>query len=132
MSCIQDGRVCWFDMRSKDVLYTMDVAQNPISSLCFKQGLIIYVSFLVVSCFLSLHNKIFYEIPYLIIRISIFITDLLVKSIESLESFWLLLIVVSRDSGNEDILYVSSENEVKVFDVHMVIPLLYTFYISFS
>ncbi|PWA71151.1 transducin/WD40 repeat-like superfamily protein [Artemisia annua] len=55
----EDGRVCWFDMRSKDVLYTMDVAQNPISSLCFKQG-------------------------------------------------------------NEDILYMSSENEVKVFDVHML------------
>ncbi|GJW33984.1 cellulose synthase A catalytic subunit 8 [UDP-forming] [Tanacetum coccineum] len=42
----EDGRVCWFDMRSKDVLYTMDVAQNPISSLCFKEGNadILYVS----------------------------------------------------------------------------------------
>ncbi|KAK1422742.1 hypothetical protein QVD17_18028 [Tagetes erecta] len=59
VSSDEDGRVCWFDMRCKDVVSTMDVAQNPISSLCFKPG-------------------------------------------------------------NEDIIYVSSENEVKVFDVHML------------
>ncbi|KAI3710129.1 hypothetical protein L2E82_39903 [Cichorium intybus] len=58
-SSAEDGCVCWFDMRCKDLLSTMDVAQNPISSLCFKPG-------------------------------------------------------------NEDIIYVSSENEVKVFDVHML------------
>ncbi|KAI3495375.1 hypothetical protein L1887_37706 [Cichorium endivia] len=58
-SSAEDGCVCWFDMRCKDLLFTMDAAQNPISSLCFKPG-------------------------------------------------------------NEDIIYVSSENEVKVFDVHML------------
>ncbi|KAL4564746.1 hypothetical protein LXL04_028816 [Taraxacum kok-saghyz] len=35
-SSSEDGCVCWFDMRCKDLLFTMDVAQNPISSLCFK------------------------------------------------------------------------------------------------
>ncbi|KAL8228731.1 hypothetical protein R6Q57_013631 [Mikania cordata] len=55
----EDGCVCWFDMRCKDLLFSMNVAQNPISSLCFKPG-------------------------------------------------------------NEDIVYVSSETEVKVFDVHML------------
>lgn len=35
---MQDGCVCWFDMRCKDLLFTMDAAQNPISSLCFKPG----------------------------------------------------------------------------------------------
>uniref|UniRef100_A0A5B7AZL6 Putative cellulose synthase A catalytic subunit 8 n=1 Tax=Davidia involucrata TaxID=16924 RepID=A0A5B7AZL6_DAVIN len=54
----EDGCICWFDMRCKDVLYVMDVGNNPISSLCFK-------------------------------------------------------------SGNEDIIYASSGNEVKAFDVHM-------------
>ncbi|KAF5764825.1 putative transcription factor WD40-like family [Helianthus annuus] len=58
-SAAEDGCVCWFDMRCKDLLHTMDVAQNPISSLCFKPG-------------------------------------------------------------NENTVYVSSENEVKVFDVHML------------
>ncbi|KAL4563336.1 hypothetical protein LXL04_027377 [Taraxacum kok-saghyz] len=58
-SSSEDGCICWFDMRCKDLLFTMDVAQNPISSLCFKPG-------------------------------------------------------------NEDIIYVSSENEVKVLDVHML------------
>ncbi|KAK9064293.1 hypothetical protein SSX86_015673 [Deinandra increscens subsp. villosa] len=62
-SSAEDGSVCWFDMRCKDVLFTMNVAQNPISSLCFKPG-------------------------------------------------------------NEDIVYVSSETEVKVFDVHMFISQL--------
>ncbi|CAK9148104.1 unnamed protein product [Ilex paraguariensis] len=55
----EDGCVCWFDMRCKDVLFVMDLgSNNPISSLCFKQG-------------------------------------------------------------NEDIIYVSSGNEVKCFDVHL-------------
>lgn len=58
-SSSEDGCVCWFDMRCKDLLFTMDAAQNPISSLCFKPG-------------------------------------------------------------NEDIIYISSENEVKVFDIHML------------
>ncbi|KAJ9565927.1 hypothetical protein OSB04_001893 [Centaurea solstitialis] len=71
-----DGSVCWFDMRCKDLLHIMDVAENPISSLCFKSG-----------------NN-----PY-----------------------WLL--AFPDDAGNEDIIYASSENEVKVFDVHMVISL---------
>ncbi|KAJ9565885.1 hypothetical protein OSB04_001851 [Centaurea solstitialis] len=72
----EDGSVCWFDMRCKDLLHIMDVAENPISSLCFKSG-----------------NN-----PY-----------------------WLL--AFPDDAGNEDIIYASSENEVKVFDVHMVISL---------
>ncbi|GJZ09746.1 WD repeat-containing protein 53 [Tanacetum coccineum] len=132
----EDGRVCWFDMRSKDALYTMDVAQNPISSLCYKQGLILYLSFLIESfglsfflaclvasipfCVFGSISQEFSKAPYLAIRIGITITDLLVKPIESSVSVSQLLIVVSRVSGNEDILYVSSENEVKVFDVHML------------
>ncbi|CAL5346206.1 unnamed protein product [Camellia sinensis] len=42
----EDGCVCWFDMRCKDVLFVMNVGDNPISSLCFKPGNedIIYVS----------------------------------------------------------------------------------------
>ncbi|KAI4332528.1 hypothetical protein L6164_017429 [Bauhinia variegata] len=42
----EDGRVCWFDMRCKDVQLTMDVSEEPISSLSFKPGNedIIYVS----------------------------------------------------------------------------------------
>ncbi|KAL3522531.1 hypothetical protein ACH5RR_015365, partial [Cinchona calisaya] len=35
----EDGCVCWFDLRCKDVLFVMDVGDNnPISSLCFKPG----------------------------------------------------------------------------------------------
>ncbi|CBI30713.3 unnamed protein product, partial [Vitis vinifera] len=42
----EDGCICWFDMRCKDVVLTMDLGVNPISSLCFKPGNedIIYVS----------------------------------------------------------------------------------------
>ncbi|XP_073154182.1 cellulose synthase A catalytic subunit 8 [UDP-forming] [Henckelia pumila] len=43
----EDGFVCWFDLRCKDVLFKMDVANGiPVSSLCFKPGNedIIYVS----------------------------------------------------------------------------------------
>ncbi|CAI9087234.1 OLC1v1021258C1 [Oldenlandia corymbosa var. corymbosa] len=43
----EDGCVCFFDLRCKDVLLVMDVGNNnPISSLCFKTGNenIIYVS----------------------------------------------------------------------------------------
>ncbi|CDO96845.1 unnamed protein product [Coffea canephora] len=43
----EDGCVCWFDMRCKDVLFVMDVGNhNPISSLCFKPGNedLVYVS----------------------------------------------------------------------------------------
>uniref|UniRef100_A0A2P2JI45 WD repeat-containing protein 53 n=3 Tax=Rhizophora mucronata TaxID=61149 RepID=A0A2P2JI45_RHIMU len=54
----EDGCVCCFDMRCKDVQLIMEVGEQPISSLCFK-------------------------------------------------------------SGNEDIIYVASEREVKCFDVHM-------------
>ncbi|KAJ0455980.1 putative transcription factor WD40-like family [Helianthus annuus] len=65
-SAAEDGCVCWFDMRCKDLLHTMDVAQNPISSFMLQTG-----------------------------------SAFLVK--------W-----------NENTVYVSSENEVKVFDVHML------------
>nr|CAN61931.1 hypothetical protein VITISV_029935 [Vitis vinifera] len=34
----EDGCICWFDMRCKDVVLTMDLGVNPISSLCFKPG----------------------------------------------------------------------------------------------
>ncbi|XP_022845822.1 WD repeat-containing protein 53 [Olea europaea var. sylvestris] len=55
----EDGCICWFDLRCKDVLSTMNVGNhNPITSLCFKPG-------------------------------------------------------------TEDIIYASSGNEVKCFDVHM-------------
>ncbi|KAL7129841.1 hypothetical protein ABFS83_13G094500 [Erythranthe nasuta] len=43
----EDGCVCWYDLRCKDVLFSMDVGNgNPVSSLCFKPGDedIIYVS----------------------------------------------------------------------------------------
>ncbi|KAB1670378.1 hypothetical protein ES319_1Z172600v1 [Gossypium barbadense] len=53
----EDGCICWFDMRCKDVKFVMDVSNEPISSLCF-------------------------------------------------------------NSGNENIIYVSTGNEVKCFDVH--------------
>ncbi|CAK7350390.1 unnamed protein product [Dovyalis caffra] len=53
----EDGCICLFDMRCKDAQHIVEVAQEPITSLCFK-------------------------------------------------------------SGNEDIMYVSSGNEVKCFDVH--------------
>ncbi|XP_021295117.1 WD repeat-containing protein 53 [Herrania umbratica] len=55
----EDGCVCWFDMRCKDVQFVMDVSNEPISSLCF-------------------------------------------------------------NSGNENIIYVSTGKEVKCFDVHML------------
>ncbi|RZC54332.1 hypothetical protein C5167_013202 [Papaver somniferum] len=34
----EDGRICWFDMRCKDVVLTMDLDNKPISSICFKPG----------------------------------------------------------------------------------------------
>ncbi|WOL09111.1 WD repeat-containing protein 53 [Canna indica] len=34
----EDGCICWFDLRCKDVLFTIDVGKEPISSLCFKTG----------------------------------------------------------------------------------------------
>ncbi|KAL3617013.1 hypothetical protein CASFOL_039407 [Castilleja foliolosa] len=43
----EDGFVCWYDLRCKDMLFTIDVGNgNPVSSLCFKPGNedIIYVS----------------------------------------------------------------------------------------
>lgn len=42
----EDGCICWFDMRCKDVLSVLHVGDNPISSLCFKPENedIIYVS----------------------------------------------------------------------------------------
>ncbi|XWS19728.1 hypothetical protein CRYUN_Cryun31cG0041200 [Craigia yunnanensis] len=55
----EDGCICWFDMRCKDVLRVMDVSNESISSLCF-------------------------------------------------------------NSGNENIIYVSTGKEVKCFDVHML------------
>ncbi|XP_038986280.1 WD repeat-containing protein 53 isoform X2 [Phoenix dactylifera] len=42
----EDGRICWFDLRCKDVLFTIDLGEQPISSLCFKAGneAIVYAS----------------------------------------------------------------------------------------
>ncbi|KAL8460695.1 hypothetical protein ACS0TY_031496 [Phlomoides rotata] len=43
----EDGIVCWYDLRCKDMLYSMDVGNgNPVSSVCFKPGNedIIYVA----------------------------------------------------------------------------------------
>ncbi|KAF3500517.1 hypothetical protein F2Q69_00041630 [Brassica cretica] len=34
----EDGCVCWFDLRCKDVQFTIDVGTEPVSSLCFKTG----------------------------------------------------------------------------------------------
>ncbi|XP_024024162.1 cellulose synthase A catalytic subunit 8 [UDP-forming] [Morus notabilis] len=42
----EDGSVCWFDMRCKDVVRTLEVGNEPLSSICFKSGNenVIYVS----------------------------------------------------------------------------------------
>uniref|UniRef100_A0A0E0FI97 Uncharacterized protein n=1 Tax=Oryza nivara TaxID=4536 RepID=A0A0E0FI97_ORYNI len=32
----EDGCLCWFDLRTKDVLFTMEATNQPISSMCFK------------------------------------------------------------------------------------------------
>ncbi|BAD72990.1 putative G-protein beta [Oryza sativa Japonica Group] len=34
----EDGCLCWFDLRTKDVLFTMEATNQPISSVCFKAG----------------------------------------------------------------------------------------------
>ncbi|ONM28870.1 Transducin/WD40 repeat-like superfamily protein [Zea mays] len=34
----EDGCLCWFDLRTKDALLTMEAANKPISSICFKPG----------------------------------------------------------------------------------------------
>uniref|UniRef100_A0A1D1XJ43 WD repeat-containing protein 53 n=1 Tax=Anthurium amnicola TaxID=1678845 RepID=A0A1D1XJ43_9ARAE len=34
----EDGCICWFDLRCKNVLSTMDVGNKPVTSLCFKAG----------------------------------------------------------------------------------------------
>ncbi|XP_022715741.1 WD repeat-containing protein 53 [Durio zibethinus] len=50
----EDGCICWFDMRCKDVQLVMDVSNEPVSSVCFNSGNenIIYVSTgNVVKCF---------------------------------------------------------------------------------
>ncbi|CAM8887676.1 unnamed protein product [Rhodiola kirilowii] len=38
LTAAEDGCVCLFDMRCKDVLHTMEVGDNPVSSVCFKPG----------------------------------------------------------------------------------------------
>ncbi|KAM3748401.1 hypothetical protein ACB098_05G106200 [Castanea mollissima] len=50
----EDGCICWFDMRCKDVQLVMEIGKEPISSLCFKSGTedIIYASSgMEVQCF---------------------------------------------------------------------------------
>ncbi|XP_062190403.1 uncharacterized protein LOC133893399 isoform X2 [Phragmites australis] len=37
-SCGEDGCLCWFDLRTKDVLLSIEAANKPISSMCFKPG----------------------------------------------------------------------------------------------
>ncbi|XP_072964322.1 uncharacterized protein [Typha angustifolia] len=34
----EDGCICWFDLRCKDVIFTIEVGKEPVSSLCFKGG----------------------------------------------------------------------------------------------
>ncbi|BFG27962.1 hypothetical protein CerSpe_142360 [Prunus speciosa] len=34
----EDGCVCWFDMRCKDVIDIMEVGEEPVSSICFRPG----------------------------------------------------------------------------------------------
>nr|CAB3471813.1 unnamed protein product [Digitaria exilis] len=34
----EDGCLCWFDLRAKDVPFTIEAANKPISSICFKPG----------------------------------------------------------------------------------------------
>ncbi|KAK3206829.1 hypothetical protein Dsin_020875 [Dipteronia sinensis] len=42
----EDGCICWFDLRCKDVQLVIDVGIEPITSLCFKSGNedVVYVS----------------------------------------------------------------------------------------
>ncbi|KAK0580176.1 hypothetical protein LWI29_037524 [Acer saccharum] len=42
----EDGCICWFDLRCKDVQLVIDVGTEPITSLCFKSGNedVVYVS----------------------------------------------------------------------------------------
>lgn len=49
----QDGCVCWFDMRCKDMLFVMLVGEEPISSLCFKPGDFLFFIYLLVNFFVS-------------------------------------------------------------------------------
>lgn len=49
----QDGCVCWFDMRCKDVLFVMLVGEDPISSLCFKPGDFVFILYVMVNFFVS-------------------------------------------------------------------------------
>lgn len=34
----EDGCLCWFDLRTKDVILTIEATNKPISSICFKAG----------------------------------------------------------------------------------------------
>ncbi|XP_042501628.1 WD repeat-containing protein 53 isoform X1 [Macadamia integrifolia] len=34
----EDGCICWYDLRCKDLLFTMDLGKKPISSICFSPG----------------------------------------------------------------------------------------------
>ncbi|KAM0856411.1 hypothetical protein ACQ4PT_049153 [Festuca glaucescens] len=34
----EDGCLCWFDLRTKDVILTIEATKKPISSICFKAG----------------------------------------------------------------------------------------------
>ncbi|XP_078431698.1 transducin/WD40 repeat-like superfamily protein, partial [Wolffia australiana] len=38
VSAGEDGRVCWFDLRCRDVQFSVDVGAEAIASLCFKPG----------------------------------------------------------------------------------------------
>ncbi|KAM5587913.1 hypothetical protein ABKV19_006388 [Rosa sericea] len=85
----EDGCVCWFDMRCKEVIDTMEVGNEAVTSLCFRPGLrnlrplCVYVSHL-----LDYNPK-----------------------------FETLMLLV--ESGNENVVYVSSGKEVKSFDVRL-------------
>ncbi|CAN6483872.1 unnamed protein product [Victoria cruziana] len=35
-SCGEDGQICYFDLRCKDVVISLDVGGQPVSSICFK------------------------------------------------------------------------------------------------
>ncbi|XP_044494916.1 WD repeat-containing protein 53 [Mangifera indica] len=34
----EDGCICWFDLRCKEVQFIIDVGNEPVTSLCFKSG----------------------------------------------------------------------------------------------
>lgn len=90
----QDGCLCWFDLRTKDVLLTMEATNRPISSICFKPGQ--------------------YAIQ---IQASMYVNPW-IEYLVGVQTFCTYKIIICV--GNEDCVYISAGNEILSFDVRMV------------